>query len=461
MTSTVDSDTGLHLLADNQAVQTATGLYHRVEPPRRRSLSPVLVADRPGEGTSLGHVTVLPETAGVRAWYIANNQGRSGDGVLCTATSTDGLTWTKLDDGPVGGNRVYSPQEWADATGRTPRQFEWVGTVPDHQATAPEEHYKALLYIKDATLEVNGFWLATSPDGIHWQRRVEPVIPSEGDASRLMWDPHGKRWLFTCRRHRMYADTRAKRIWKRTISLAESQDCIEWTTLAPILKPDDDDPPDVQLYNMLIVPRGDVYLGFLSVYHTGPERMDVQLAVSRDLRHWERPGRREPFFSPGPLGSWDDRSISLAHAAPYVQGTRLWWWYWGTTMGHGAPYRKGAAIGALEMERDRFIGWTTGIQPGELVTEPVRLSATRLTVNIAASLGEVRVELLEETGGPPDGYSLQECDPLLRQDATDVPVTWGGQDLPAAWLGRRVRLRFRLSYGSLFGFRFTVPPDSL
>lgn len=447
-----NSNASLHLLADSQAVQTVIGLARRVEAPRRRSLSPVLVADQPWEGVRLTHISVLPEATGLRAWYTANTQGSRRDRVLCTAVSADGLTWTKPDDGPLGGNRVYAQQEWADATGRTPQQFGLAGILPDPQAATPEERYKALLYMKDTTTEVNGFWLVTSLDGLRWQRRAESVIPSEGDSSRFMRDPQRRRWLFTCRRHRMYSDLRAKRPWKRTISLAESEDCIHWTTLTPIIKPDDDDPPDAQFYNLLIVPRGNLYLGFLTVYHTGVERMDVQLAVSRDLLHWERPGKREPFLSPGPLGSWDDRSVSLAHSAPYVQGDRLWWWYSGAATGHGS--RQVGAFGALEMESDRFIGWGTGIQPGELVTEPVRLSATRLTVNVAAKLGEVRVELLDETGGPPEGYTLEDCDPVAQRDSTDAEVTWGGQNLPSAWLGRLVRLRFRLTYGSLFGFRF-------
>lgn len=453
----------LHLLADSHAVQTVTGLYHRVEPPRRRSLSPVLVADQPGEGRRLGRIVVLPDagTGGLRAWYIANIQGRSGDGVLCSAVSTDGLSWAKPAAGQWRDHRVYSPQEWGAAQGRTASQFEFsgvfecTGVVADPTAP-PAERYKALFYFKDRSQEVNGFWLATSPDGSRWQRRPEAVIPREGDDSRIMWDPWRRRWLFTCRRHRMYADTRSGRPWKRTISLAESADCIHWSTLAPILKPDDDDPPDAQFYNMLIVSRAGLYLGFMSVYHTAVERMDVQLAVSRDLRHWERPGRRAPFFEPGPLGSWDDRLVHLAHSAPCAQGERLLWWYSGSTTGHGAPRREGA-IGALEMERDRFIGWVAGIRPGELVTEPLRLSATRLLVNVAASMGELRVELLDEVGGPPDGYSLEDCDPLAQRDSTDAEVTWGGQPLPDEWVGRMVRLRFRLAYGSLFGFRFGAP----
>ena len=266
--------------------------------------------------------------------------------------------------------RVYSPREWADATARTPRQFECSGIVSDPHAAAPEERLKALLYVKDASQEVNGFWLATSPDGLRWRRRADPVIPLEGDDSRLMWDPSRRRWLFTCRRHRMYADTRAGRPWKRTVSLAESEDCVHWTTLEPILKPADEDPADVQFYNMLIVPRAGLYLGFLSVYHLGEERTDLQLAVSRDLRHWERPGGRTPFLAPGPLGSWDDRSVQLAHSPPWIVGDRMRWWYTGSTTGHAAPYRRGA-IGALEFGRDRFVGWVAGIRPGELVTEPL------------------------------------------------------------------------------------------
>jgi hypothetical protein len=441
------------------------GLRRRNEPPRRRSLEPALAATSALGERRIGHIAVLPDdtgaagsggsesTDGLRAWYTAHEHAGGGPGVLSVAASRDGLVWEKPGVGPLGRNRVYAPAEWEAGTGRSVRQFEFTAIVRDPQATDPGERYRALLYFKDATQELNGFWLASSPDGLRWQRRQEPVIPIEGDASRLMWDPAGRRWLFTCRRRRMYNDLRARRPWKRTISLAESSDLVHWSPLAPILTPDDDDPSDTQLYNMLIVPRGDLYLGFMSVYHLAEERMDVQLAVSRDRRHWERPGRREPYFAPGPLGSWDDRSVHLAHSAPCVQGDQMRWWYSGSTTGHGAPRRSGA-VGALEFERDRFAGLVTGIQPGEVVTEPVRLTGTRLLVNAAVGMGELRVELLDEVDGPPEGYTLADCDPLVEQDAVDAPVTWSGAELPAAWLDRPVRLRFRLAYGSLFGYRF-------
>lgn len=449
----------LHLLLDSRSVQTLIGLRRRVEPPRRRSLAPVLAAEQPWEGERLGRVVVLPDAAvessgGLRAWYIANAAGSgSAGGVLCTAVSRDGLSWEKPDDGALGHNHVYAPAEWATATGRVLRQFEFSNIVRDDRAADTTECYKALLYFKDATQELYGFWLATSADGRSWQRRPDAVIPAEGDDSRLMWDPAGRRWLFTCRRRRMYIDLRAGRPWKRTVSLAESADLIQWSPLTPILTPDDDEPADTQFYNMQIIRRGDLYLGFLSVYHVAEERMDVQLAVSRDLHHWERPGGRAPYLPCGPLGSWDDRTVQLAHSPPCIQDNTMLWWYSGSTSGHGAPV-KAAAVGALAFERDRFAGLVAGRQAGEVVTEPVPLTGTRLLVNAAVRMGELRAELLGEVDGSPEGYTLGDCDPLVQRDAIDVEITWGGRRLPAGWLGQLVRLRFRLAYGSLFGYRF-------
>lgn len=452
----LEEEPGLHLLVDSQAVQTVVGLRRRIEPPRRHSLAPVLCADHPTEGGRLryGNLAVLPdaETASrgrLRAWYIANAAGSgSAGGVLCTAVSEDGLSWEKPPDGALGHHHVYAPAEWAAASGRALRQFELSGIVRHGSAA---ERYKSLFYFKDAPQELYGFWLATSVDGRAWRRRPAAVIPAEGDDSRLMWDPAEARWLFTCRRRRMYGDLWAGRPWKRTVSLAESPDLVHWSPLVPILKPDDDDSPDTQFYNMQILRRGDVYIGLLEVYHVAEERMDVQLAVSRDLHHWERPAGRQPYLTTGPLGSWDDRIVGLANSPPCVRGKEMLWWYSGSSGGHGAPTKQ-AAVGALAFERDRFVGLVAGRQPGEVVTEPVPLTGTQLLVNAAVRMGELRAELLGEVDGPPEGYTLDDCDPLVHRDDVAAVITWAGKDLPTAWLDRPVRLRFRLAYGSLFGF---------
>ena len=52
------------------------------------------------------------------------------------------------------------------------------------------------------------------------------------------------------------------------------------------MKPDGLDPADDEFYNMEWMPYAGVYVGFLSVFHTTADRLDVRLVFSRDNRNW-------------------------------------------------------------------------------------------------------------------------------------------------------------------------------
>ena len=70
--------------------------------------------------------------------------------------------------------------------------------------------------------------------------------------------------------------------------------------------------------------------------------------------------------------------------------------------------------------------------PGVLTTHRFRQeSGGTVTVNADASAGELRYEVLEDTGAPIPGFTAAECDPI-RTDTFDTPLTWRGG---AGWPG--------------------------
>ena len=64
--------------------------------------------------------------------------------------------------------------------------------------------------------------------------------------------------------------------------------------------------------------------------------------------------------------------------------------------------------------------------PGILTTHRFRQeSGGTIGVNVDASAGELRYEVLEDTGDPIPGYTLAECDPI-RTDTANGELSWNG-----------------------------------
>jgi hypothetical protein len=76
-----------------------------------------------------------------------------------------------------------------------------------------------------------------------------------------------------------------------------------------------------------------------------------------------------------------------------------------------------------------------------------------LVVNVCAPRGELKVELVDDSGRPVPGFALADCVPV-RGDGVKLPVRWkGGRDLKEL-AGKPVRVRFQMTDASLYSFRF-------
>ena len=82
---------------------------------------------------------------------------------------------------------------------------------------------------------------------------------------------------------------------------------------------------------------------------------------------------------------------------------------------------------------------------GAVTTRPFRLPDGRLSVNVDAAGGELRVEVLE-----PGGRVVASAAPVVG-DRPDTAVRWEEGDL-SQWAGRKVSLRFRLRNARLYSY---------
>ena len=297
----------------------------------------------------------------------------------------------------------------------------------------------------------------------------------------------------------------------RVLGRRDSQDFLNWSGLRTVIEQDLDDPPGTEFYSagfdMANRTDGGLHIMMLSAFLTDlaepyaieepdrywgaeegakatPARVDgfvvVQLAISRDTVSCKR--FREPFILRGKPGAWDWGMLYAE--APIRHDDKLWFFYnafnlthngrsprfWGKSYSEQGMWGKGLALlrpdGYVSVEADSYA-------PGILTTHRFRQEAGgNIRVNVDASAGELRYELLEDTGKPIPGFTVSDCDPI-RSDTLEGELSWKGvQGWPETSQERRsrfpelhpselyVKLRFYIAPGTQL-YAVTLDPPAV
>jgi hypothetical protein len=188
---------------------------------------------------------------------------------------------------------------------------------------------------------------------------------------------------------------------------------------------------------------------------------ELQLAVSRDLEHWDRPFRT-PCVPRGKLGEWDQGFFCTQSRALRI-GDEVWLYYGGSTYTHGTPclYRAEGtgrltqhtgAIGLAIWQLDRFVSVDAPAEGGSLTTVPIVFVGDRLEVNARTREGgSVTVQVLTAGGKPVPNY--ETSDPIAGDNLRGV-VTWNGKPAVTSLAGQPIVLKFQLKNAQLFAFAF-------
>ena len=449
-------------------------------------------ADRPWEGTGVqSKVSVLfdEDDRLFKMWYFSTDAAlyrRTEQGYfVCYATSKDGVVWDKPNlglfpvDGSDANNIVYPTPEMPSSWGFDP----W-GVVKDPDEPDPSRRYKMGMFQQRPTpsesniekpgmsrKEKNrarkvllqsirnrhGMYAAFSPDGIHWTPGEKILVPRGGDAGTLVYDPLSQGYIATTRRYETLLDhyVLGWRLYRRVIAMSTSPDFVNWSPLEVVLKPDDLDNPQDQMYVMTPFAYGNQYIGFVTILTSGTELGAVQLASGRGLNNWTRVGRGQEFLSVGSPGSWDGAWASLAGNPLVVKDSTIFMWYSGKPQAHGTSGMAEASVGLLTLRKDGFTALRSGIRGGDIMTEPVEVSGPDLYINAFSPFGRVQIRVLHG-GAVVPGYSLQECNGLVKGDNTDFRITWGwNRKNLSSFVGKKVRLHIQSDNAtSLFSYRF-------
>ncbi|MDC0935550.1 hypothetical protein OAS39_04625 [Pirellulales bacterium] len=335
----VSIGTQKQLFIDDFIIANADGVFPVLNQPVKHPDNPVIEMRPPvtAAGTQgavvFGSVLFDHQEKLFKMWYeVANYQDATRD--LAYATSTDGVNWD-LPCLDLVASKNWRLAGCGDREGANNIVFSngsdgmAAGVFKDLQETDPDRRYK-MLHASGANY--TPLAPAFSPDGIHWKSAPSgPGMPYCDSFNPCMWDPGLGKYVAHTRNNAATPHGQERQVFQY-----ESDDFINWTKIGTIVKADEHDAlGDRHFYQMPWMRYEHYYIGLLDTFHLMPgregkepqhlweDRVDVQLAFSRDNRHWIRAGDRQTFIPNSQVPG--DYDFAVTSSAPAHQGDALPW----------------------------------------------------------------------------------------------------------------------------------------
>jgi len=495
----IDAGKNKQLFLDDHAIDSTSGIVRTLHQPSR--YGPVIKPNRSRQQTLVQSASVPQwnsESNLWEWWYLAfydtapyQGPGLPQWGDIHYATSENGIEW---ESPPLGlydwrgskeNNLAYhSKIDYLRRRGmKNPvdigeRRLHHI--IRDERDPDQQRRYKSFASNGDNQRRYPAF----SPDGFHWTFPHVGGIPSE-DTSQMFYDDLNNRFG---------AIVKQRTEWGRSAWLTTTDDFVKWTDPVLVMHTDEIDqvnrrerirkvvenpdylsPPHIdeetdfiaQIYQMPVVSYEGQYIGFPLLFNPAgldlPQMNNVginqtEIAVSRDLYHWQRAGNREIFLGIEP---WDGINYGTCQVSvcgpPIVRGDEIWIYY-GACRFRGVPdsYPSEYAeyfndMGALELAKLRIDGFVSmdASSNGSIVTKPMELNGREIRINAEAPDGEIRVAVIDPaTMTPVTGYTTSNCYPI-RGDQVSAKVSWPAGPLTVE---QPVKLHFELSNAKLYSF---------
>jgi hypothetical protein len=466
------------LFVDQVLVREAENVSFDLVPARKHPANPIVRADKPWEGWRLeiyGNVIYDEEEQFFKMWYLGEETETFPNYALHYAMSKDGVHWEKPLIGTVRTDKYPEHNIVAE-------QVLLASVMKDNLDPDPNRRYKMICWLqKDHACHT-----MISPDGLNWERFSEEPLCRSGDVITGYYDEQRELYVAFPKIGEMVRGHNRRVFW-----LITSQDFKTWTEPELVITADlrDDasslarieevrsilDVPDdpalmrTEFYGVGAYPAESCTLAFVWMLtinnnarygnHEGPG--ELQLAVSRDLKNWERPFRT-PCVPRGEVGEWDCGFFCTQSRALNV-GDEVWLYYTGSNYTHGTPclYRSEGtgrlttytgAIGLAIWQRDRFVSVKAPKEGGSLTTVPIVFSGEHLEVNARCGEdGSIVVHVTDAAGTPIPDFETSD---VIRGDSLRHVVTWNGNSDVAALVGRPIVLRFEMRTAELYAFAF-------
>jgi hypothetical protein len=469
------------LLVDDQDVLYRPGTVRVLHPLKRHPRNPILAGRVKPWEVAIGYTSVYrdPENGRFQLWYQSyagpNTKQKPLLCTVCCAESSDGLEWVRPNYGVHPFEDVRETNIVLLSNGGTSLRY-GASVVVDALTTDSDRRYK-MAYFDFAPAggrDVPGLNVAFSPDGIHWTKYPHaPLLPSAyGDGGELVpfhgepgrellvplalsdvidacYDSRAHVFAIYCK---VWVDgPEGRMFWKRGVGRTQSQDFVHWSPPELVMAPDELDGPTVELHSAPAFFHQDCYFGLVQLFDPGNQgQMDIELALSRDGLHWQRPFRR-PFFLPVNTGDQFDSGMLVSNATPVFleDEFRFYFGAYNRGLNSGDDSKMTTGVGLYTMPRDRFAGLRPVENFGQVTLRALDLGeGRRLTLNGDASSGSIRVEVLDADGHRVRGFTGDDAVPL-RGDSLRHPVRWRNQAVKQLPPGRYL-LRVHLENAELF-----------
>ncbi len=427
---------GPQLFLDEYLIESSSNVIRRVNAPQRDLAIPNPIVTGKEDGCFQPYLTVLRDeaTRRFRMWYGVHtedfNPNRSHLGYL---ESDDGAHWRRP-------HRVLAD----------PAAIQYgVSILDEGQSFAP-----AAQRFKFAWYHATGLKIAVSAEGLSWTPLApEVVLAHSHDVNGLHWDSLRQRYVATVSWYEPGSAWAGKR---RITAQSTSTNLLQWSEPWLVLTPDDRrDEGETQFYAMDgYLTRGELTIGMVKVLRDDlkadqpPVPRDAYgigytaLAWTRDGEHWTRDQTKFLDRNPQP-GTWDHAHAWIDEQLPV--GDEVYLYYAGYRSGHKVNRFEERQIGLLKIKRDRYVAREA--TDGVLRTPLLRLHGARLTLNVEAPAGEVRMRVLDDRNQVIRGFGYADCRPVIG-DGLDVPVRW--RRSIAKLRDQPVRLEFSLRNARLF-----------
>ncbi len=438
--------------------------FDRTDPFVKHPANPIFKPERPWEGNSVAHPTVIydREAGLLKMWYecigppvtvlgvdaqnktVDNWDVRDQHWYLCYATSRDGLTWER-----PALNRIHS--EYYPDNNITHVDAGFIGgsgtVMLDPHDPNPDRRYKLLIYDNDGKGS-DGARSYVSSNGIDWNPLGPfPVLPSQ-DALACWHDERRQRFVALLK-------TRLDNLRARMIST--SDDFEQWSAPEVMFDAAHTDRPGEQFYDQCAFHHCGHDWSLLGKFDLSTQTTSIELATASLGVAWRRLPTRPLVLRAGDPGAWDCGGLYAPTSGPFEFNGRMYVYFTGTRTRHD---RSGFA--SLEKGRlQQGIGLAT-FTPGRMVGQqfegegwfesmPFRCPGGQLIVD-ADLEHPLHVEVRNTGyGGSVKGYGPADSIPVTGDSQEHAP-RWKDQSTLDRLAGRYIQLRLHGKNSIVYGF---------
>jgi len=452
----------LELFVDDYLIERLEGAYLELHQPRSAGVA--IRFDQPWEGEFSGFPDIVRDGDTYHMYYRGLGPWKKGEPLVestCHAVSKDGIHWEKPTAdiiellGSKKNNAVFKGSGFAPFLDTRPG-------VPH------SERLKALKGPPRLQVDI-GVRAYSSSDGVHWTRIKDDAVYAGDRLGSIFWSSAEDQYVQYIR-----SDDKRSGEMIRSISRATSPDFLNWSKFEFMdfgrARPSKEE----QLYTVGVTPyfrAPHIYLALAARFlptkralteeqcqalgrHPlggGCENIADTVFLSTRASDTARIQRTflEGFVRPGlEPSSWTSRTnypgkgmlqTDKGEISIYVQRD------------YGF---KSNRMERLVLRTDGFSSIRSPYRGGELLTRLLTFSGKELLLNYSTSAaGSIRVEILDDSGVPVDGFKLADCSELIG-DEIERAVRWNQVSDLSPLRGTSVRLRFVLKDADLYSIRF-------